>query len=115
MSSLVNFTDEFIVDNGGNPSTITISLASTLVSVPEKTAPIGSAESISTSFVPTTGVVVQALNTNSNPIYVGGDNVTTSNGLEFLPGASKKFKVDNSNLIYCIALVGSQKLRILIE
>lgn len=51
------------------------------------------------STVPTNGILIGGLSTNTDPIFVGGSGVTTSNGVEVLPGASQPFTA-NLNTLY---------------
>lgn len=54
------------------------------------------------STVPTNGILVGALSTNSASIFAGAASVTTSNGVEILPGGSQPFTC-NLNTIYIIS------------
>lgn len=59
------------------------------------------------------GVEVYALSTNSVVVYIGGSDVSTSNGRELSAGASVYLPVDDPSRIYCVCASGSPELRIL--
>ena len=48
--------------------------------------------------------------TNSASVFVGGSDVTTSNGLEILPGGGAAIAVDNLNKLYFISTASNQKV-----
>jgi hypothetical protein len=98
-----------------NPGEEGSSLTDVLISPAVKTVPTGTAESIATTAIAVTGVIVQAPTSNTIAVRVGAAGVTTSTGLEFLPGASKKFAVSDPALIHCIATDIGQTLLILVE
>jgi hypothetical protein len=50
----------------------------------------------------TQGVILESLSTNTVSIFIGASGVTTSTGIELLPGASTSVAVNNTNLIYVI-------------
>lgn len=53
------------------------------------------------------GVVVTALSTNTNTVYVGPSGVTSSTGYPLIAGQSISFGVTNTDAIYIIAPTGS--------
>ena len=53
------------------------------------------------------GVIVKALVTNINAVYVGGSGVTVNNGHPLQPGQSIHLLITNSNLVYCITDIAS--------
>ncbi len=55
-----------------------------------------------TSNVPTNGILVKALSTNTAPIFVGSIGVNTSTGWELVPGESAPFTA-NLNTIYIVS------------
>jgi len=62
-----------------------------------------------------TGVLVQADPSNSAAIEVGYGLFTLGDGISLSAGDSRKFPVADAGMIYCLAAVGSQKLRFLVE
>lgn len=54
-----------------------------------------------------TGVVVQALTTNTGTVYVGGPGVTTSTGYPLVAGQAISYAAANSANIYIICTVAS--------
>ncbi len=65
---------------------------------------------------PCKSVVIKSLaNTlvqNSDDIYIGGAEVTTSTGFALSPGDSWSDNISNTNLIYAISATAGQKLSV---
>lgn len=76
--------------------------ASGAVNVNQKAVSTSAVQLNAGSVVPTNGILVGALSTNSAPIFIGGSGVTTTNGAELLPGASFPFTC-NLNTLYIIS------------
>lgn len=61
-------------------------------------------------------VIIKALSTNTDKVYVGGSAVTTANGLELSAGEAitlgREFGGDLAN-IYCIGGAAGQEVRVL--
>ena len=55
-------------------------------------------------------VTVRALIANTDPVYIGASGVTTADGHELNPGDAQTLKVNNTNLVFLIAGVASQKV-----
>ena len=55
-----------------------------------------------TSITSTSGIIIQALSTNSASVYVGGSSVTTSTGYELQAGQAMPLTALNINLVYII-------------
>lgn len=58
------------------------------------------------------GVLVQSIASNVGNVYIGGSGVTTSNGIELIPGASIVYPVTDPSTIFAISAAGGQSLRI---
>lgn len=56
------------------------------------------------------GVLVKALSTNTDKVYVGKSGVTTANGYELTLGETVTIEVDDVNKVYAIAASGTQKV-----
>lgn len=52
------------------------------------------------------GVIVQALSTNADSVYIGDSGVTTSNGFELQAGQATSIAVDNINKLYLAGTTG---------
>lgn len=82
-----------------------------------KTVPTGTAEVIAAASAAnprraSAGVIVKALSTNTAIVYVGGSDVTTSNGYPLSANEWVTFEdVADPSLIYCISGTSSQVLR----
>jgi hypothetical protein len=55
-------------------------------------------------------VTVRALSGNTDPVYIGPSGVLTTDGHELNPGDAQTLKVNNTNLVFLIAGVASQKV-----
>ena len=58
----------------------------------------------------TEGVLVKALTTNGDLVYVGKSGVTTGTGYELTAGETVTIETDNANKVYCIAGAAGQKV-----
>lgn len=82
-----------------------------------KTVPTGTAEALTSSPAGGAkraignGVAVQSLTTNTVAVYIGGSDVTTSNGWCLMPGGSISIPVDDPSKIYVISGSPSQEVR----
>lgn len=97
--------------NPGNPgSGMTIQLNT----FPEFSVPtVGSGALPVAAFPPITGFLVQALDTNTVPVYLGSSGVTVGDGIKLIPGASIDIPILYSDRIHSITTVVGQKLRVL--
>jgi len=86
-----------------------------LITLSEKTAPTLTAETVGPSMVAVSGVLIRALSTNGNIIYVGDDTVSIANGFPLNAGDAIFVSIDNVDKVYCIAPVANQKLRLIVQ
>lgn len=107
------------VDQHGNMQTVPVDAdgyaggsTSNAVTASTFTVPTGTATAIGSGSA-ITGVLVQSLATNSANIYIGGVGVTTSTGLELIPGATLSLSVNNIAIIYAVSGTANQVLRIM--
>lgn len=110
VDSITNPIDVNFPVAGFPGATITAGLFHGSKTVPTVTATsVGNQSSI-------TGVLISSRSSNSAAIYLGGDDtVTTSTGIELLPGASVKIAVLNVGSIYCISGTAAQVLNFLVQ
>jgi hypothetical protein len=80
----------------------TIGTTSAPVNVGQQTVSTTAVQVSASSTVPTNGILIGALSTNSASIFVGGSGVTTSNGVELQKGAALPFTC-NLNTLYIIS------------
>lgn len=81
----------------GNVGTV-----SAVINVNQKTVNTTAVQLSATSTIPTNGIIVQALSTNSASIFVGGSGVTATTGFELVAGQSMSFTA-NLNTLYIIS------------
>lgn len=82
--------------------------------IPEKTAPTVAAEPIispANTFYTDLGTLMIALKGNTNTVYVGNVNVTTSDGFPLGNGDAVFIPGTDPSSIYIIASVAAQKVR----
>ena len=72
------------------------------VNVGQQTVNTTAVQISASSTVPTNGILIGALSTNTGSIFIGGSGVTTTTGAELLPGASLPFTC-NLNTLYIIS------------
>lgn len=77
----------------------TVGTTTAAVNVGQQTVSTSAVQVSSSSTIPTNGIIIKALSTNSAPIFVGGSGVTTSNGYELVAGESISFTC-NLNTLY---------------
>lgn len=80
----------------------TVGTTSAAVNVGQKTVSTTATQLSATSTVPTNGIIVRALSTNTASIFVGGSGVTTSTGYELVAGEATSFTC-NLNTLYIIS------------
>ncbi|KYG11398.1 hypothetical protein BE21_57450 [Sorangium cellulosum] len=83
-------------------------------SLAEFSVPTGTATAIGATTSATRSILVQAPLANTIAVYVGGSGVTTSTGIELLPGDAVTLATTNAASVYGIAASTGQKLRILV-
>ena len=80
----------------------TVGTTSAAINVGQTTVSTSAVQVSASSTVPTNGILIGGLSANSASIFVGGSGVTTSNGVELLPGSSLPFTC-NLNTLYIIS------------
>jgi hypothetical protein len=82
-----------------------------------KTVPTGTAERLTATNAQKraigNGIEIYSLTTNTVAVYIGGSDVTTSNGRPIMPGGSISLPVDDPSKVWCISGTASQEIRIL--
>ena len=82
--------------------------------IPEKVVPTGTAEALGASpGVVTTALIVRALLGNPDPVFIGKEGVTVSDGIPLYPGESMTLNVRDPALVFCIAAGGGNALRVM--
>ena len=89
--------------NASKVATGRVSVGTSATQFPDQAVPSGIA------------VVIVADSGNTDPIYIGGSNVTTTTGQELLAGDSIRLWVNNVNAIYAVAGVTGQYARYIVE
>jgi len=97
-------------DNQTNGNQITQIAALPSIYNGSKTAPTGTAEAIATTQA-IHSVTVKALSTNTVSVYIGATGVTTSTGIELLPGESVSLDVTDLSSVFVISGTASQVVR----
>lgn len=90
-------------DQSAIPVTVTSTNPSVIISGQQ--AVTGSAVALA-SHALVNGIVVTALVTNANPVYVGPSGVTSGSGYVLVPGQSISYGVTNSNHVYILGTSG---------
>jgi hypothetical protein len=93
----------------GSASIGTVGTTSAVVNVGQKTSATSATQISSTSTVPTNGIIVQALSTNTASVYVGGSGVISSTGFELQSGQSISFTA-NLNTLYVVGSNSTDKV-----
>lgn len=86
----------------GSAVTQPVSTAPSAVNVGQKTVGTSAVQISASSTVPTNGILIGALSTNSASIFVGATGVTTSTGAELVPGGSLPFAC-NLNTLFIVS------------
>lgn len=82
--------------------------------IPEKAVPTASAEALGVSpGVVTTALIIRAPQANAGPVFIGKDNVTIVDGMPLYPGEVMTLNVRDPALVFCIAAVGGNVLRVM--
>jgi hypothetical protein len=92
--------------NAGTNAIGTVGTTSAVVNVGQKTVNTTAVQLSASSTVPTNGIIIQALSTNSASIFVGGSGVTTSTGFELVAGQAMSFTC-NLNTLYIISVAST--------
>lgn len=89
--------------SNGLPVQGNVGSASNAINVGQKTTNTTAVQLSASSVVPTNGIIVEALSSNSSEsIFIGDSGVTTSNGYELQTGASIAFTC-NLNTLYIVS------------
>lgn len=80
----------------------TVGTTSAVVNVGQKTVNTTAVQISSSSTIPTNGILIGGLSTNSASIFIGGSGVSTTTGVELPPGAIVPFTA-NLNTLYIIS------------
>ena len=94
-------TNTPVIQTGSNDIGYTGSI-SNVVNVNQVTVSTTAVRLSTTSTVPSNGIIVGALSTNVDSIFIGGSGVTTANGVEILAGGSQSFTC-NLDTLYIIS------------
>lgn len=87
----------------------TVGTSSAVVNVGQQTSNTTAVQLSASSTIPTNGIIVQAISTNTASVFIGGSGVTTSNGFELQAGQSAPF-TSNLNTLYVIGSNASDKV-----
>jgi len=93
----------------GSIANTSFGTTSATVNVGQKTSNTSAQQLSASSTVPTNGILVQALSTNTASVFIGGSGVTTSNGFELQPGQAVPFTA-NLNTLYVIGSNATDKV-----
>jgi hypothetical protein len=91
------------------PPSGTTGTTSAVVNVGQQTSNTSAVQLSSTSTVPTNGLIIQALSTNTASVFIGGSGVTTATGFELTSGSSLTI-ISNLNTIYVIGSNATDKV-----
>lgn len=83
---------------GANPATLSKSVSSSSTAV----ALAAASTATTTRRAQSAGVLIKALSTNSETVYVGGSDVTTSNGYPLAASESVSLPIDDPSRIYIV-------------
>lgn len=87
----------------------TVGSTSNPVNVGQQTSNTSAVQLSAASTVPTNGIIVQAISTNTASIFIGGSGVTTSTGFELQAGQAAPFTA-NLNTLYVIGSNNTDKV-----
>lgn len=83
-----------------------VATTSAVVNVGQKAVSTTAVQLSASSTIPTNGILVEALSTNTASIFIGGSGVTTSTGFELQPGQIVPFTC-NLNTLYIISVAST--------
>lgn len=92
------------------PISGTVGSTSHAVNVGQVTVGTTAVQLATSSTVPTNGIIIGALSTNTASIFIGGSGVSTTNGMEILPGGSVPFTCNLSTLYIISASSTTDKI-----
>jgi len=84
----------------------TVGTTSAIINVGQKVVAATATQISATSTIPTNGIVIQALSTNTASLFIGGSTVTTTTGFELTAGQSMSFTA-NLNTLYIISVAST--------
>ena len=84
----------------------TFGTTSAVINVGQKVVATTATQISATSTIPTNGIVIQALSTNTASLFIGGSTVTTTTGFELTAGQSMSFTA-NLNTLYIISVAST--------
>lgn len=102
----------WVIDSITNPVGVTqsdawtVGTTSAVVNVGQQTVNTSAVQISTSSVIPTNGILIRALSTNSASIFVGDSGVTTSTGFELVAGETTSFTCDLSTL-YIISVAST--------
>ena len=79
------------------------------VNIGQTTSAVTAVQLSASSTVPTNGLIIQALSTNTASVFIGGSGVTTATGFELTSGSSLTI-TSNLNTIYVIGTNATDKI-----
>ena len=80
------------------------------VNIGQTTSAVTAVQLSASSTVPTNGLIIQALSTNTASVFIGNSGVTTANGFELTAGSSVTISPSNINLVYVIGSNATDKV-----
>ena len=80
------------------------------VNIGQTTSAVTAVQLSASSTVPTNGLIIQALSTNTASVFIGNSGVTTANGFELTAGSSLTISPSNINLVYVIGSNATDKV-----
>ena len=80
------------------------------VNIGQTTSAVTAVQLSASSTVPTNGLIIQALSTNTASVFIGNSGVTTANGFELTAGSSVTISPSNINLVYVIGTNATDKV-----
>ena len=97
------------ITNATQGGTWNVGTASAVVNVGQQTSNTSAVQLSASSTVPTNGLIIQALSTNTASVFIGGSGVTTATGFELTSGSSLTI-TSNLNTIYVIGSNATDKV-----
>ena len=82
---------------------------SATINIGQTTSAVTAVQLSATSTIPTNGLIIQALSTNTASVFIGGSGVTTANGFELTAGSSLTI-TSNLNTVYVIGSNATDKV-----
>ena len=86
-----------------------VGTASAVVNIGQQTSNTSAVQLSASSTIPTNGLIIQALSTNTASVFIGGSGVTTATGFELTSGSSLTI-TSNLNTVYVIGSNATDKV-----